>query len=76
MKIEIDEITTIEDTNDNLIKNKDGVTCNCGNPKLSMTCHIDGVDFYSFQYMCQCGNQVTVTNKRVKEDNWNYESEE
>lgn len=66
MKIELNERTTIEDTNDNLIKNKDGVTCNCGNPKFSMTCHIDGVNFYSFQYMCQCGNQVTVTNERDK----------
>ena len=55
---------TVSDTKDNLIETKDGITCGCGNPSLTMTCHIDGVDFYSYQYQCQCGNSITVNYKR------------
>ena len=44
------EDMTVSDTKDNLIEAKDGITCGCGNPSLTMTCHIDGVDFYSYQY--------------------------
>ena len=58
---------TVSDTNDNLIEAKDGITCGCGNPSLTMTCHIDGVDFYSYQYNCQCGNSITVNYKRMED---------
>ena len=58
----------VSDTNDNLIETKDSITCGCGNPKLTMTCHIDGVDFYSYQYQCQCGNCVEVSYKRSKDE--------
>ena len=54
----------VSDTNDNLIETKDGITCGCSNPSLSMTCHIDGVDFYSYQYKCQCGNCIAASYKR------------
>ena len=40
---------TVSDTKDNLIETKDRITCGCENPSLKMTCHIDGVDFYSYQ---------------------------
>ena len=58
---------TVSDTKDNLIETKDGITCGCGNPKLTMTCHIDGVDFYSYQYQCQCGNCIKVRYKRMED---------
>lgn len=61
---------TVSDINDNLIETKDGITCGCSNPSLSMTCHIDGVDFYSYQYSCQCGNSITVNYKRKKGECW------
>ena len=57
----------VSDTNDNLIETKDGITCGCGNPKLKMSCHIDVVDFYSYQYQCQCGNCITVNYKRMED---------
>lgn len=55
---------TASDTKDNLIETKDGIICGCGNPSLTMTCHIDGVD--SYQYNCQCGNGIAVKYKRKK----------
>ena len=58
---------TVSDTKDNLIETKDGITCGCGNPSLTMTCHIDGVDFYSYQYNCQCGNSITMNCKRMED---------
>ena len=61
---------TVSDTKDNLIETKDGITCGCGNPKLKMTCHIDGVDFYSYQYNCKCGNSIAVNYKRKKGECW------
>lgn len=62
--------TTVTDTNDNLIEGKEGITCGCGNPQFRMLTHIDGKDFYSYQYACICGNNVTVETKRDKEDVW------
>lgn len=56
----------VSDTKDLLVETKDGITCGCGNPKLTMTCHIDGVDFYSYQYNCQCGNSIAVKRIRMK----------
>ena len=61
---------TVEDTKDNLIETEEGITCGCGNPNLQMTCHIDGVDYYSYQYKCKCGNTITALMKRDKEDVW------
>ena len=65
MTIEKEDMT-VSDTNNNLIETEDGITCGCRNPKLTMTCHIDGVDFYSYQYNCQCGNCITAKYKRKK----------
>lgn len=59
---------TVSDTNNNLIKTKDGITCGCDNPQLRMTMHIDGVDFYAYKYQCQCGNNITVNYKRNKSE--------
>ena len=64
------EDMTVSDTNNNLIETKDGITCGCGNPSLTMTCHIDGVDFYGYQYNCKCGNSITVNYKRKKGECW------
>ena len=61
---------TVSDTKDNLIETKDGITCGCENPNLKMTSHIDGVDFYSYQYNCQCGNIINVKYKRKKGECW------
>ena len=58
---------TVSDTNDNLIEAKDGIACGCENPSLTMTCHIGGVDFYSYQYQCQCGNCIKVRYKRMED---------
>lgn len=59
---------TVSDTKDNLIETKDGITCGCGNPRLRITCHIDGVDFYGYQYQCECGNCIEVSYKRSKDE--------
>lgn len=67
MKIEKDRMTVC-DTKDNLIETEEGITCGCGNPSLKMVCHIDGVDFYGYQYSCACGNSISMECKRDKED--------
>ena len=61
---------TVSDTKDNLIETKDGITCGCENPILKITSDIDGVDFYSYQYNCQCGNCIEVNYKRKKVECW------
>lgn len=53
-----------EDTENRLAESKNGITCGCENPQLQMVSHIDGVDFYAYQYKCNCGNCITVTKKR------------
>ena len=63
MTIEKDDMT-VSATKANLIEPKDGITCGCENPILKITSHIDGVDFYSYQYKCQCGNCIAVNYKR------------
>lgn len=72
MKIEKDRMTVC-DTKDNLIETEKGITCGCGNPSLKMVCHIDGVDFYGYQYSCSCGNSISMECKRSKVDSmyWN-----
>ena len=67
MKIEKENMT-VEDTMDRLIETKDGITCGCGNPSLKMVCHMDGKDFYGYQYSCSCGNSISMECKRDKED--------
>ena len=54
------------DTEDNLIETEQGITCGCGNPSLKMVCHIDGKDFYGYQYSCSCGNSISMECKRYK----------
>lgn len=66
MEIKKDRMT-IKDTKDNLIETKDGITCGCGNPSLRMVCHVDGKDFYGYQYRCACGNSISMECKRDKE---------
>jgi len=63
MKI-VKERMTVEDTMNRLIETKDGITCGCGNPSLKMVCHIDGTDFYSYSYSCDCGNSIVMNCKR------------
>lgn len=67
MKIEKENMT-VEDTMDRLIETKDGITCGCKNPSLKMVCHIDGKDFYSYSYSCDCGNSIVMNCKRSEED--------
>lgn len=68
MKIERNR-AVIEDTMDKLIEVEDGVTCGCEKPSLKMTMHIDGVDFYSYGYVCEnCGNQISMNVKRCQAD--------
>lgn len=63
MKIEKGNMI-IEDTMDRLIETKDGITCGCGKPSLKMVFHIDGTNFYSYQYSCDCGNSISMECKR------------
>ena len=69
MRIEKGDMT-VSDTKDNLVETKDGITCGCGNPRLRITCHIDGVDFYGYQYQCECGNSITMKCKREEGECW------
>lgn len=58
----------IEDSNDNLVETEEGVTCGCENPSLRMTCHMDGREFYTYNYQCTCGNSISVTRQRAEDD--------
>ena len=55
---------TVTDKKDSLVETENGITCGCGNPKLSMTMHIDGTDFYTWEYICSCGNYISVCRER------------
>lgn len=57
---------TIIDTMNKIHKEGNNIVC-CGG-LLEMTCHIDGTDFYSTQYQCECGNVINVNTKRSKSD--------
>lgn len=70
MKIQKDSMT-VSDTMDKLIETKEGITCGCENPSLKIVCHIDGSDFYGYQYVCTCGNSISVKHKR-NEENYLY----
>ena len=63
----------IQYTLNKLVETEKGVTCGCENPELKMTCHIDGKDFFSYNYQCTCGNTIAVTHKRTKEDMMMYQ---
>lgn len=67
MRIEKNGVV-IEDSNDNLVEKEQGVTCGCENTSLKMTCHMDGREFYTDCYKCDCGNSINVTHKRTKEE--------
>lgn len=62
----------IEDTHNKLVETEKGVTCGCENPDLKMIYHIDAKDFYGYDYKCSCGNAISVTHKRAKEDMMMY----
>lgn len=63
MQIQIDR-TTYEDTQDKIHKTERGIEC-CGK-NISMVAHVDGVDFYGYEYNCECGNVIkAVTERRV-----------
>lgn len=68
MRIERENGTVIEDVMDKLVETEEGVTCGCDNPNLTMTCHMDGRDFYTYNYSCACGNSIALTRKRSKEE--------
>lgn len=63
MEIKKDRMT-VTDTYNNLIETENGITCGCGNPSLKMVCHIDGTNFYSYQYRCACGNSILMECER------------
>lgn len=63
MKIEKGRMT-VEDTGNNLVEVQDGVKCGCENPRLRITHHIDGKDFYANCYRCDCGNNIKVSYER------------
>lgn len=67
MKIEKDGMT-VEDTMDNLIETETGVTCGCENPNLITQWHADGAKTYSYGFVCDCGNAITMTCERDAED--------
>ena len=67
------ENMTIVDSHNNLIETEKGITCGCGNPRLKMVCHIDGRDFFGYQYNCSCGNSITVNHKRSEDDLMMYD---
>lgn len=54
----------VEDTMDKLVDMGKGFTCGCENPQLAMTMHIDGTDFYQYNYVCECGNQISLVVRR------------
>lgn len=58
--------TTYTDTMDKIHEGKDGITC-CGG-LMRIAAHIDGTDFYSYQYHCECGNNIEVKVMRSKKD--------
>lgn len=69
MKIEKENMT-VEDTMDRLVEKEGGITCGCEKPSLKMVYHIDGTDFYSYSYRCDCGNSISVSRKRENEVFW------
>lgn len=71
MKLTLKDGSVVEDTNDTLVKNESGeITCGCKNSKLKCVSHINCIDFYSYNYVCQCGNHIILTSKRNKESMW------
>lgn len=56
------ESTTYTDTLDKIHVIEGGVVC-CNKP-LQMLMHLDGEDFYTSTYECECGNIIHVNIKR------------
>jgi hypothetical protein len=69
MRIEKERMV-VEDTMDKLVEIEQGITCGCEKPSLTMTMHLDGTDFYQSNYVCQCGNQISLVVERNPEDVW------
>lgn len=57
----------VEDTMDKLVETEDGILCGCKNPMLKMTMHMDLVNSYQTNYVCNCGNQIVVVVERDEE---------
>ena len=62
-KIEIGDTTYI-DTLDKIHQKDDSILC-CGKA-TRMIAHIDGVDSFATDYMCECGNIISCYTKRKK----------
>lgn len=59
--------TTYTDTMDKIHKDENGrITC-CGR-NIMMVSHIDGIDFYDYNYQCECGNCINAHTKRDEYD--------
>lgn len=55
----------VTDTKDNLSETIEGIICGCGNSDLRLNMHVDGVDYFTFDYICcSCGNYISVYQKR------------
>lgn len=67
MKIRIGR-TTYDDTDDKIHKIKRDIEC-CGK-NVRMAARVDSRDFYGYTYHCECGNVITMTIKRSKNDIW------
>ena len=59
MKFNRDKMT-ITDTYGRLVDTEKGITCGCGDSKLTKTMHVDAVSYYSTTYECSCGNTIEV----------------
>lgn len=77
MTVKFDK-TTLTDTCDNIVKDEKGnYMCGCGNSKLQMTMHIDGADFYFYNYKCvSCGNVFEAKTERDEDDILRWDGEE
>jgi len=58
-------------TYDGVIEKDGKLVCQkCQKPeaKCKAVMHIDGKEFFSWQYECECGNGILVSTKRTGED--------
>ena len=69
MRIE-QEGMIVEDTMDRLVETEEEITCGCGDPELTITMYLDGLDYYQYNYSCQCGNQIVMMAKIEEESTW------
>lgn len=55
---------TITDSLNRLVEVESGVTCGCGNAKLTRGMHVDAKSYFTTQYNCCCGNTIEVYMER------------